>query len=433
VQDTLEILFTTWEGGGNVAPVLTLARRLLGRGHRVRLLGDSCMRSEVEAAGVEFLPWRSAPNRLDKSLSSDPFRDWEASDGMEVLARMIDRMMCGPALAYARDVLNEHERRRADVIVTSEMLFGPMIAGEAAGVPTAALGCNIPIVPLPGVPPFGPGFAPARSEEEGHMHQAVGEALAGLLQRGLAPVNAARAALGLDPLCGLFDQFARLDAYLVATARAFDFPARELPSNLHYVGPLLDEPSWAEPASHLWPGQGRPRILVAFSTTFQDQVEPIRRVAQAVATLPVDAVITTGPSIDPAQLSPSLNIAVVASAPHDALMQEASVVVTHAGHGTVMRAVSAEVPLLCMPMGRDQNDNAARVCERGAGLRLQPAATLGEIRSALARLLNEPQFKEEAARLGKAIREETAPTRAADMVERLARSKAAFRTHVSAA
>jgi MGT family glycosyltransferase len=433
VQDTLDILFTTWEGGGNVAPVLTLARRLLKRGHRVRLLGDSCMRSEVEEAGAEFLPWRSAPNRGDKSLSSDLFRDWEASDGMEVLGRMLDRMMCGPALAFAQDVLHEHGGRPADVIVTSEMLYGPMIAGEAAGIPTAALGCNIPIVPLPGVPPFGPGFAPARSEEEEQMHQAVGEALAGLLQRGLAPVNAARAALGLNPLDGLFDQFARLDAYLVATASAFDFPARELPPNLHYVGPLLDEPSWAQPASDLWRGQGRPRILVAFSTTFQDQVGAIRRVAQAVATLPVDAVITTGPSIDPVQLSPSPNIAVVAGAPHDALMREASVVVTHAGHGTVMRALSAELPLLCMPMGRDQNDNAARVCERGAGLRLQPAATLGEIRSALARLLNEPQFRQEAALLGRAIREETAPDRTADMVERLACSEAAFRTRVSAA
>ena len=63
-------------------------------------------------------------------------------------------------------------------------------------------------------------------------------------------------------------------------------------------------------------------------------------------------------------------------------MARAALVVTHCGHGTVMRALSHGRPMLCLPMGRDQNDNAARVVARGAGLRLGADAAPPAIRSA---------------------------------------------------
>ena len=48
-------------------------------------------------------------------------------------------------------------------------------------------------------------------------------------------------------------------------------------------------------------------------------------------------------------------------------MADASLVVTHGGHGTVMNALRHGVPLLCMPMGRDQHFNAAQVERLEAG------------------------------------------------------------------
>jgi UDP:flavonoid glycosyltransferase YjiC (YdhE family) len=35
---TRDFLFTTWEGGGHIAPAITVARKLLQRGHRVRFM-----------------------------------------------------------------------------------------------------------------------------------------------------------------------------------------------------------------------------------------------------------------------------------------------------------------------------------------------------------------------------------------------------------
>ena len=97
------------------------------------------------------------------------------------------------------------------------------------------------------------------------------------------------------------------------------------------------------------------------------------------------------------------NITLLHSAPHDAVMPEVSLVVTHGGHGTVTRSLTHGVPLLVLPMGRDQADNAARVVARGAGLALNDSATEADITQAVARLLGEPRFRVAASRLGKAI------------------------------
>lgn len=413
-------LFASWEGGGNVPPMLTLVRRLIARGHRVRVLGEACTRGEAEAAGAEFRPWATAPSRADTDPANDPMRDWEAPDPAEVIRRIVDRLMCGNALPYARDTLAELERERADAIVTSEMLLGPMLAGEAAGVPAAALACNIPILPLPGLPPFGPGLLPARDEAERAMHAGVRAMLDALLAEGLAPLNAARAALGLAPRGSVWEQYAALDRNLCATAAAFDFPADSLPANFRYVGPLLDEPGWAAGAIPDGLDASRPLVLVGLSTTYQAQEEMLGRCVEALAGLPVQAVVTTGPAVAPEALPPAPNVIAVRHASHDALLVRAAAALTHAGHGTVMRALRAEVPLLCMPMGRDQNDNAARVAARGAGLTLRPAAAADEIRGALTRLLDEPAFREGARRLGRAVAAEADPDRAAAELEEIA-------------
>ena len=87
-------------------------------------------------------------------------------------------------------------------------------------------------------------------------------------------------------------------------------------------------------------------------------------------------------------------------------MPHLAAMVTHAGHGSAIRPVLAGVPLLCLPMGRDQPDNAARIAARGAGLRLEPQASSDEIAAAVARLLAEPAFAAAARRWGAEIRAE---------------------------
>jgi MGT family glycosyltransferase len=353
-------------------------------------------------------------------LATEIIRDFEVG-AIEGMARLRDRLMCGPALVYAKDVLAEIRRRRPDLVVSSDLLHGPMIGAQAAGVPFAVLAANLYIYSLPGAPPFGPGFLPARDESERLRDAEVAALGREMFNQGLPAVNAARQALGLEPLADITELVDTAERYWLATSPAFDFPAERLPENLRYVGPELDDPAltpaWASPWS---PEDARPLVLVGFSTTYQAQGGALQSVVDALGTLPVRGLVTLGPGLEDYMLNPPANVVVARSAPHSAVMREANLVVTHAGHGTVMKALAAGLPLLCLPMGRDQPDNAARVVARGAGLALSPVATSVEVAEAVARLLAEPAFRQAAERLGEAIRRDAEQSSLIQELEQLA-------------
>lgn len=99
-------------------------------------------------------------------------------------------------------------------------------------------------------------------------------------------------------------------------------------------------------------------------------------------------------------------------------MSSAAAVVTHGGHGTVSTALAHGLPLLCLPLGRDQPYISDRVQTLGAGLRLDPTSSPAAIRQGLSRLLDEPSYGARAVRIATAMRSEGDGSRnAADEVE----------------
>jgi MGT family glycosyltransferase len=238
-----------------------------------------------------------------------------------------------------------------------------------------------------------------------------------VFDQGLPALNAARAALGLTPLATLVDQFRVARKSLIAVSRTFDFGPQVDPPGYRYVGPQLDELPWADPWVSPWAADDpRPLALVGFSTTFQNHVDVLQKVIDAVASLPVRALVTLGPTIEPRELRTTENVHLVASAPHNEVMRRATLVVTHGGHGTVARAMVNHLPMLVIPHGRDQDGNAARITAHGAGLTLPPTATSAQIHEALSNLLQDGAFGEAARRLGEAVAREM---RTSDVVREL--------------
>src|SRR5437764_6016698 len=151
MKKQMNFLFTTWEGGGNVTPALEAVRKLVARGHRVRVMSEACNRPEAEAAGAAFVAWTRAPSRADRQPESQACRDWAAASPQEGLLHVIRDTWCGPALSYAEDVVEELRRDPADLVVTCEALFGVMAGCESVGQKFATLCPNISLAPLPGV------------------------------------------------------------------------------------------------------------------------------------------------------------------------------------------------------------------------------------------------------------------------------------------
>ena len=94
--------------------------------------------------------------------------------------------------------------------------------------------------------------------------------------------------------------------------------------------------------------------------------------------------------------------------------------VTHAGQGTVIRALAAGVPLICLPMGRDQPENTVRVVARGAGIRLSSTDTVPQVSQAVQHVLADARFREAAQRLAHTMAQEVEQSRAVDLLEELA-------------
>src|SRR5262245_37939671 len=401
-------LFAVVDGGGNVPPELGAARRLVERGHAVTVLAEDSVASDVRATGAALRRWAHAPNRPDRAPDHDPVRDWECRYPWQMVDRLLSTLLVGPAAAYAHDVSDAIREAQPDLVVCSMFCLGGMVAAEAAGIPFDVLLPNIYPFPAPGLPPFGLGLQPARGIA-GRFRDRV---LIGFGERlwdakGLAGLNRLRHRFDLPPLARLFEQVDRAHRQLIMTSASFDFPAR-LPDTARYVGPVLDEPAWAESSRWAAPAGDHPLVLVALSSTFQDQIGCLQRIVDALDAMPVRAVVTTGPAVDPAALRASRDVAVVQSAPHREVLWQAALAITHGGHGTVMKALAAGVPMVVLPHGRDQADTAARVTARGAGVTLARTASPSAIGGAVRRVLQDDSYRGAARRLGEAVRRDSA-------------------------
>lgn len=399
------LLMTTWDGSGTTPPLMSVARALVERGHSLTVLADPVLRPDVEATGAEHVSWTRAPQRLERSPSSHFVRDW-GLEPAEGFARMRDRIAVGPAAAFAADVREELARRPAAAVLTELLLFGPQVAAEAARVPCIVLNPTINVVPASGAPPFGAGLMPATNEAERRRDEELAAIMMAGWDEALPALNAARSHQGLGPLEHVLDQGRSAARVLVMTSRAFDFIGAALPPTVKHVGPRLDDPVWA--GEWTPPPGDDPLVLVALSADFQNQEDLLRRIVAGIGELPIRAVATTGQGIDPGSIQAPANVQVVRAAPHSEVLRGAALAITHCGHGITIKALAAGVPLVCLPMGRDQLDVAARVVHAGAGLRLEPSGAPDEIAAAAHRVLADGSYRRAAERIAAAIAEETA-------------------------
>ena len=97
------------------------------------------------------------------------------------------------------------------------------------------------------------------------------------------------------------------------------------------------------------------------------------RVLQGLRDLPVRVLATGGPGHRPSKvfLSPPTTSRIEHFVPQAAVLEHCDLVVNHAGSGSVLGALANGVPLITLPMGADQELNAERLTQLGAGITLR--------------------------------------------------------------
>jgi MGT family glycosyltransferase len=359
----VNVLMVTWDGGGNVPSFLGLGLELLRRGHRVRCLGPQGIQTAVTRTGMVF-------QALQYGAVFDPRVPLPLEQSQQAQGAVFFDD------GYMADLQSEVERERPDVIVIDCFLVSAQAAVEVMGLPFVIL-----------------------------VHTLPGWLLPFWDQVLLLPTNAMRERSGLSTVASTVELWNRAKRTLVASTPLLDNPApdRDLLPSLQYVGPIF-EPDSEEDAVGIELDTSEPLVLVAFSTTSMKQEELLARITDALRTMPVRAIVTTGPAVDAAMLKSAPNVRVHHWIRHAAVLPHASLVITHAGHSTVTKALSYGVPLLCLPLGRDQGFIAERVHDIRVGRTMPSDAAPHAVTAAIASLLHHPSYRAAAQHVAETIR-----------------------------
>jgi MGT family glycosyltransferase len=382
---------------GHAFPMLALGAELAARGHEVTYETWSRWREPVEAHGMRFL---AAPEYPTFPTQEQPLGPYEA------VARGAAETRGAVAAA------------RPDVVVHDILTLAPALAGELESVPVATLIPHVYPVMEPGFPPYAFGARLPRTVAGRRLWRAFDRPVRSGLERGRAELNETRGRLGLAPVDRLHGGLST-QLTMVGTLPPLEYP-RRWPEHVHVVGPLLWEPPFEDVAP---PPGDEPLVLVAPSTAQDPEHRLLRAALAGLAGEPVRVLATWNRRPLPGPVRVPANTRLVEWLSYAQTMPRCALVICHAGHGTMVRALASSCRVLAVPHVGDMAENAARVDWAGAGVRLPwPLLAPSTLRLATRRALRRAGLGERAAELGAWTARHPGPARAADLVETLARA-----------
>jgi UDP:flavonoid glycosyltransferase YjiC (YdhE family) len=394
-RSRLKIFLGAFGDAGHAFPMLALGVALLARGHEVTFETWQRWREHVEAEGMRFL---AAPEYPVFPTRERPLQPYQAVFHATAETR--------PAVASLRP----------HAVVHDILTLAPAMAGELEGVPVATLVPHVYPVGAPGLPPYAIGARIPRTRAGARGWGATDRLVEIGLRRGRDELNETRTRLGLPPVSRLHGGISER-LCMVATFPQLEYP-RDWPDSVHVVGPLLWEPPYhdVEPP----PGDA-PLVLVAPSTAQDPEQRLLRAAVAGLAREPVRVLAAWNRKPVPEPVFAAPNTRLVEWVSYSRAMRQSALVICHAGHGTLVRALASGCPVLAIPHSGDMAENAARADWAGVGVRLPwPLLSPATVRLAARRALAEVQLGERASQLAAWAAVHEGAERAAGLVEQLA-------------
>ena len=348
-------------------PLLALARALNGRGHEVAFATAADWAPRLEQEGFDVLP---AGIGNAEARATIPFDDLGRVPPQELRLFLFPRIFAtGHAPAKLPDLLARAAEWRADAIVHESADLAAPLAAAVLGIPSVnhSFGVMVPLSVL----------------------RRAAELVAPLWrEHGLEP----------DPHAGAFRGL-----YVDIAPPSF---ARDKP---------LGSAVRLRPATPR-SAKGAPLVYATMGTVWNEPAQ-FRILLDALAGR--TALVTTGLGVDPAMLEPvAPGIRVERFVPQEEVLPRARAVVSHGGSGTMLGALAHGLPLVLLPQGADQFDNAEACRAAGVAIVLMPAeADAGSVRASLDRVLDEPEYAAAAGRLAEEIAAMPPPADVAIAVE----------------
>lgn len=390
----MRTLFTCNPELGHFLPLTPVARALADSGHDVVFATSRSLHAAVEEAGFRWV--QAGVEEADPEMV--PIRSkWRALRGAEQVRFVREEIFGGiRPRRLVTDLLTLAESWRPDLFVREASEYGAMIAAELLDIPHAKI-----------------------------MVRAAGDVprLTGFLSD---PLQRLRATFGL-PECSipeLMDQYLVLTPF-VATMNTIGNPVAP---TTHHVRLLPQDPpdtvlpSWLDRIP-----RGRPLVYVSLGTLFSGPRGPeiFAKLLTGLRDVDAEIVLTVGHDLDPAAFGPQQsNVHLERFLPLGALLPRCSLVVFHGGSGTLGHVVAHGLPMVILPLGADQPDNAARCAELGAARTLDQAHLTPEhIRDVVLEVLHTPSYRQATERLRDEFESLPGADYTVELLERLARDK----------
>ncbi len=365
--------------------LVTLARALESDEHEVHFACSEF--SELVFSGTRFVQHRIA------SLSPEA-----ATRALEAGQRLYEK---ADLLKYI-----DAERRLIDAVrpdlVIGDFRLSLSTSAELQGVPSAVLinaywspFARRSSFPVPDHPIIG-WLGEAMTEKY------FPKAIPHVFRHFASPINAARARHGLAPVGSLLEVLTHGD-YTLHPDDPWLTPVDGAPSRHRFLGHVPWQPDAAfvtadGDSSDPWGGldPARPRIYVTLGSSGALRLLP--RVIEALASLPVAAVISTAGRMEVGALPSHLKARAFVRGADAA--RDAALVISNGGSTTGYQALSQGTPLLGLPSNFDQYLAMEAIERVGAGISVRARqATTESIRAAVTRALEDATLRSGAQKV----------------------------------
>ena len=414
---------------GHINALSALALELIGRGHRVTLVGpaDAGRWLTDERIGFHVIGRDTHPAGTDRAETGRMGRLaglFGVPRMIRDLARMTD-MICREAPA-ALDAIG------ADAVIADQLEPGGALVAEAAGLPLVTVATGLHVNAEPRVPPpfVGWRYDPTEYGEwkvrgayrvSDRMMAPIGDVLERHCRKNGLPVRRDASEWVSD----------RLD--LLQAVRSIDYPRAALPASTHYVGPLRRrDPRTFPPLDEL--GKDRPLAFVSLGTLQGSRAGLLKRIARAVIDCDLDLVLVHCGGLSEAEVATFPQRAIVRDfVPQRAVLERADVAVLHGGFNTVLDALAARTRIVVLPLAFEQPAIAARLERAEVGRKLSPhLATRRSIARAIRDVTADEGMPQRIGRVAADIEGAGGAGRAADLIERCMPSAATRAMEASA-
>jgi UDP:flavonoid glycosyltransferase YjiC (YdhE family) len=414
-------LFVAIPFAGHINPLLQQAKELKRRGWNVELASLESARSRVEGSGVTFVSLGSPADSQDIfDAIIEAGRDQKFFFSSLKTMRGINRLW--PAMYDG--LKHKLQQERPDVLVVD---FASLAGIDAA--PDIPIVINNPdlLTMLPGeLIPFDPRLPlpfqrssirnlPLWQPVQARIMMALGMRVSHLAW--MWDINVKREKKGLKRV--RFADLLRGKPILINSAFGLEYK-RELPPDLHMVGPMLQERSDVTPESI-----PQPTVYVNMGTICQLSRKQLQRMLEAFTCDDFHVLwILRKEQRDllPPSIPKTIRIESWGPSPQS-ILEHPNVVafVSHCGVNSVHESIQAGTPIVGIPMFADQRDMAYRVQDSGAGLFVHKERfTAAELRTCIQRVIREEQFARALPPLQASFREAGGIPRAADVIEKAA-------------